>query len=92
MQGGDTGEKETNQGGLCRHAKELGHYSVYDREVLKPESAFIKLCLCVCVCVWCVCVQACVCVCLRNLSNFGMVVVKGLWYDCRQGDQLRSNR
>lgn len=66
MQGGDTGEKETNQGGLCRHAKELGHYSVYDREVLKPESAFIKLCVCVCVCVWCVCVQACVCVCVSQ--------------------------
>ena len=49
MQRGDTGEKETNQGGLCHHAKELGHYSVYDREVLKPESAFVKLCVCVCV-------------------------------------------
>lgn len=89
MQGGDTGENETNQGGLCHHAKELGHYSVYDKEVLKPESAFIKLC--VCVCLVCMCTSW-VCVCLRNLSNFEMVVVKGLWYDCREGDQFRSNR
>lgn len=50
------GEKETkksqgsNQGGFCHHAKELGHYSEYNREVLKPETALIKYeCVCVCV-------------------------------------------
>ena len=67
MQRGDTGEKETNQGGLCHHAKELGHYSVYDREVLKPESAFVKLC--VCVCVFGVYVYKPVCVCVSETSQ-----------------------
>lgn len=41
--------------GFCHHAKELGHYSVYDRKALKSETALIK--------------SVCVCVCLRKLSN-----------------------
>lgn len=65
--------------GFCHHAKELGHYSVYDRKALKSETALIKS---VCVCVYV----------SENFQTLGVVVFQGLLYNCRQGGQLRGNR
>lgn len=44
-------QMSVNQGGFCCHAKEMGHYSAYDREVLKPEAALIKSSVWVQVCI-----------------------------------------
>lgn len=55
---GAAGEKETrknqrsNQGGFWPRTKELGRYSAYDRELLKPKTALIKSSVCVCMCVF----------------------------------------
>lgn len=48
-----TGKSQrSNQGGFWPHTKELGHYSAYDRELLKPKTTLIKSSVCVCMCVF----------------------------------------